>query len=397
MSKPALRKWIALGLALVVVGGLAWWLLAPAKPKAQFLTVAAKKADIESAVLATGALEAFQQVDVGAQVSGQIKSLKVDLGDSVKKGQLLAEIDPRLQQNDLKKAQATLNSTKAQKRAKEALLEQYRLEYQRQQTMNQADAGSRADLEKARAQLASTQAELQVLDAQIAQAEIEVDTAQTNLGYTQITAPMDGVVIAVVTKEGQTVVSAQSAPTILILADLDTMTVKAEISEADVTKVQAGQKVYFTTLGEPDQRYYASLRNVEPAPTTVSDSASSSSSSSSSSSNTAIYYYGLFDVPNPGHRLRLSMTAQVHVVLAEAKDALSIPVSQLGKALGENRYEVAVLGKGRPERREITTGVRDNVNVQVLSGLSLGDKLVVGDNALQYTGDERRRRGPFGF
>ncbi|WKE64556.1 macrolide transporter subunit MacA [Gallaecimonas kandeliae] len=397
MKKTALRKWLLMGAGGLVILALGAWWLAPAKPKMDFLTVAPKRADIESAVLATGALEAYQQVNVGAQVSGQLRSLKVELGQSVKKGQLLAEIDPVLQQNDLKKAQASLNSAQAQKRAKQALLEQYRLAFERQKSLNQADAGARADLEQARAQLVSTQAELSSLDAQIAQAEIAVDTAKANLGYTRITAPMDGVVIAIVTKEGQTVVSNQSAPTILILANLDTMTVKAEISEADVTKVKAGMPVYFTTLGDPDHRYQAKLRSVEPAPTTVSDSSSSNSSSSSSSSSTAIYYYGRFDVPNPDHQLRLSMTAQVHIVLAEAKGALCIPVSQLGKQLGPDSYQVLVMGKDHPMPRQIKTGVRDNVNVQVLEGLTEQDRLVVGDNALKYSGEERRRHGPFGF
>ena len=126
---------------------------------------------------------------------------------------------------------------------------------------------------------------------------------------------MDGVVVGIVTEEGQTVVSAQAAPTILRLANLDTITVKAQISEADVTRVRPGQKVYFTILGDPDARHYGKLRAIEPA----TDSASSSSSASTSSSSTAIYYNGLFEVPNPDRTLRVSMTAQVFVVLSEAK------------------------------------------------------------------------------
>ncbi|KAG1083237.1 hypothetical protein G6F40_014834 [Rhizopus arrhizus] len=123
-----------------------------------------------------------------------------------------------------------------------------------------ADASSREAFETAEARLAVTRAEIASLDAQIAQAEIQVDTARVNLGYTRIVSPIDGMVGAVVTKEGQTVNSIQSAPTIIKVAQVDTMTIKAQISEADVTRVKAGLPVYFTIRGEPDQRYQAKLR-----------------------------------------------------------------------------------------------------------------------------------------
>lgn len=398
MTRTSLLRYLWGILFLVLLTAAAWWLWGPKKTLPQFLTVTVKKADIENSVLATGSLEPLRQVNVGAQVSGQIKQLYVKLGDTVKKGQLLAEIDPVLQENALKKAQASIASVKAQLQANKALIVQYRQDFVRQQAMAKADAVSTADLQQAQAQLATTMADHDVLEAQLAQANIELDTAKANLGYTRITAPMSGVVIAVVTKEGQTVVSAQSAPTILILANLDTMTVKAQISEADVTKVEPGQKVYFTTLGNPDKRYYATLRSVEPAPTTVSDAASTGSANvSTASSSEAVYYYGLFDVPNPNHVLHLAMTAEVHIIQSEARDVLTIPISQLGRHLGTNRYQVMRLEHGHPVPVTITIGVRDNVNVQVLSGLKAGYKLVVGNNALKYTGDEHRRRRPFGL
>ena len=388
------RKRVLLGAVALLIGiGWLWPSLFP--EPVEFMTVPVTRQDIRETVLATGSLEGRKQVNVGAQVSGQLQQLKVKLGDSVSKGQLLAVIDPVIPQNDLRDAEAALDNVLAQKQAKQALLKQYRLELQRQRTMRSQDASAQADLEQAEAALAQTQAELRALDAQTRQAHIKVDTAKANLGYTQISAPMDGVVIAIVTEEGQTVVSSQSAPTILKLADLDTMTVKAEISEADVIRVQPGQATRFTILGDPDTQYQGVMRAIEPAP--ESESSESSSSTTSSTSSSAIYYNGLFDVANPDHKLRVSMTAQVTIVLGESKQVLAIPLSVLGQRLAGNRYEVQVLVNDRPEPRAITTGRKDSVHIEVLEGLSEGERLVIGDSASAEAAQQANsseRRGP---
>jgi macrolide-specific efflux system membrane fusion protein len=349
-----------------------------AKNKITYITATAARMDLEEKVLASGTLNAFKTVEVGAQVSGQLKKLHVVLGDQVKKGQLLAEIDPVLQQNSLRDAEASLENVKAQKRSKQALLQQYELAYKRQKQMVDQDAAARADLESAQSQLDSTRADLAALDAQINKARISVDTAQANLDYTRIVAPMDGVVISIVTEEGQTVVSAQAAPTILKLANLDTITVKAQISEADVTRTRPGQPVYFTILGDADTRYYSTLRAIEPGPDTTT---TSSSSTTTSSSSTAIYYNGLFDVPNPGRKLRVSMTAQVSIVQNIAKQALCIPASALGEKGKDGRSTVRVLVNNLPENSMIRTGINNNVLIQVTEGLQEGDKVIIGDSS----------------
>ena len=383
-------RWIlSAGLLVIVSVVLKSWLV-PAP--VEYLTVPVSRGDIRETVLATGKLEGFRQVNVGAQVSGQLKKLHVTLGESVKKGQLLAEIDPTLQQNDLHDAEAALDNVRAKKKAKLALLRQYQLAYQRQRAMRRDNASAQADLEQALASLEQTQAELVALEAQIRQAVIKVDTAQANLGYTRIMAPMDGVVIAIVTEEGQTVVSAQSAPTILKLADLDTMTVKAEISEADVIRVRPGLKAEFTVLGAPNEVFASTLRAIEPAPESVSSE--SSNTSSTSTTSTAIYYNGLFDIANPEHKLRVSMTAQVTVVLGESKQTLLIPLSVLGRELGIDQYQVQVLEQGRPVSRQIHTGRKDSVNIEVLSGLNVGDAIVVGDSASAEAAVEQPDRHP---
>jgi macrolide-specific efflux system membrane fusion protein len=366
---------IPVSIGIVLIAVLALKLLFFNSEPPAYLTAAVQRMNIEESVLASGTLHAVKTVAVGAQVSGQLKKLHVALGDRVRKGDLLAEIDPVLQQNSLKESEAALENVLAQKRSKEALLTKYKIEYQRQKQLVAADASSRADLESARAQLGSTRADIAGLAAQIKQAKISIDTARANLGYTRIIAPMDGIVLSIITEEGQTVVSAQSATTILKLANLDTITVKAEISEADVPKVKPGQKVYFTILGDPDRPIFGTLCAIEPAPDSVSNSTSSTSSGS-----TAIYYNGLFNVPNPDHRLRDSMTAQVSIVQQEVKQALCIPASALGEKRSDGRYSVRVMKDQQAETRIIRTGVGNKVQVQIIEGLREGETVIIGDS-----------------
>jgi len=361
---------------LLVVAGVAAAKIYFSPPKVTYITAPVTRMDLEESVLATGILKAYKTVAVGAQVNGQLKTLHVDLGDTVKKGQLLAEIDPVLPQNNLKDAEAQVENLKAQRRSKQALLKQYDAEYQRQSEMNAKDAASQADLESAQAQMDVTRYDIAALDAQIKKALIAVDTAKANLGYTRIHAPIDGTVISIDTEEGQTVVSNQSATTILTLATLDTMTVKAKISEADVVRVKPGLTTYFTLLGDSDTRYYGTLRAVEPGPVS-----SGTTSTGTSSSSSAIYYYGLFEVPNPDHTFKVSMTAQVAVVLNEAKQALSIPISALGSKQMDGKATVRVLTGEQAETRTIHTGISNNVQVQVLNGLNEGDKVIIGDSS----------------
>lgn len=341
-----------------------------------YITAPVTRINLEESVLANGILEASKSVAVGAQVNGQLKTLHVSLGDKVKKGQLLAEIDPVLPQNTLRDAEAQVDNLQAQKRSKESLLKQYELAYQRQRQMNANEAGSRADLEAAQAQLESTRHDISALKAQINKAIIAVDTAGANLGYTRIHAPIDGTVISIDTEEGQTVVSNQSATTILTLATLDTMTVKAKISEADVTRVKPGLPTYFTLLGDSDTRYYGKLRAIEPGPVS-----SGTTTSSTSSSNSAIYYYGLFDVPNPDNTFKVSMTAQIAVVLNQAKQALCIPIAALGEKQKDGKATVRVLAGEQAETRSIRTGISNNVQIQVLEGLREGEEVIIGDSS----------------
>lgn len=376
------RKGLLLLVLLIVAAVVVWALLRPKQGPAAFLTATVEQRPLQQTVLADGTLSASKLVSVGAQASGQIKRLLVELGDQVKQGQLVAEIDSMTQQNALQNAQAALKNIEAQRAVKEAQLSNYRAAFARQKAMLTKNLTPKADYDDALTTLSATEAEIRALDAQIVQAQIEVNTAQVNLGYTRIVSPIDGTVVSVPVEEGQTVNAVQSAPTLIKVANLDTMTVKAQISEADVINVQPGMKVWFTILGEPNRRYEATLRAIEPAPDSINQDSTSSltSSSSSASDKKAIYYYGLFDVPNPQHRLRISMSAEVHIVLGERPNALVIPATAIDTIDGKTSVQV-VDNQQRVTRREIKVGLNDNVEAEIISGLKVGEKVVLSQRA----------------
>jgi macrolide-specific efflux system membrane fusion protein len=387
MSTLKHKHWLSgwrLAVGLVLVAAAGWGIKSvyfkpPSAP--QVITADVTVDDIEDTVLASGTIEASQEVSVGAQVSGQIKRLHVALGDQVRKGQLIAEIDSTTQNNTLRNAEAQVSLLQAQRQARQAQLRQAELNYQRKKDLFKMDAGSKADLDDAEATLATTRAEIVALDAQMRQASISVDTARVNLGYTSIMAPLDGVVIAVVAEEGRTVNAMQSAPTIIKLAKLDKVQIKAQISEADVVRVKPGLPVYFTILGEPQRRYQARLRAIEPVPESEQTDTKTTTTNSSTS---AIYYNGLFDVDNPEGKLRVAMTAQVFIVLDRADKTLVIPATALGQRDRKSgTYDVKVLeGEGFQQSlstRQVKIGLNNRVQAQVLSGLKAGEKVVVGE------------------
>ncbi|MET3460818.1 macrolide transporter subunit MacA [Variovorax atrisoli] len=358
------RKYL-IGIAvLIVLLVIASSWLRPAK-KNEYLTATVQRSDLENAVLATGVLQALKQVEVGAQVSGQLKSLKVVLGQTVKKGDWLAEIDPVISQNTLAQEQARLDNLLAQKLAKEVRVKQAQLTWTRQQEMLAQDAAAKQDMESADAELRALRADAVSLEAQIRQQKLAVASAQQNLSYTRIVAPIDGDVVSINTLEGQTVVAAFQVPTLMKLADLSTMTVKAQVSEADVVRVKPGQPVYFTILGDPDKRYHGTLRAVQPSPEKI---------------NNAVFFNALFDVPNPDRTLRVDMTAQVAILLGEAKQALTVPLTALGARDKDGRQEVRVLKADQTvETHKVRVGISNNFQAQVLDGLKEGDNVITGD------------------
>lgn len=439
MPKIKPTKLALAALAIVALIAAAWFFLKPKQEQPQYITAAVSRGDIENSVLATGVLEATKMVSVGAQVSGQVRKMYVELGDQVKQGQLIAQIDSVRQENELKTAEASIKNQQAQLAVRQANLAKVEAEYRRQQAMYDQDATSRAELEAALASYKTAQADIAAINAQIEQSRLTLATTREDLGYTRIVAPMDGTVVAIVTEEGQTVNANQSAPTIVKLAKLDTMTVKSEISEADVMKVEEGQRVYFTTLGNSEKKHYATLRQVEPAPNSINTETSNSSSTSSS----AVYYNALFDVPNEDGKLRIDMTAQVSIVLDEAKNVLMIPAAaiqasnrpQRSRAPGADQapaergaseargqspagdrparltlteQERALIDQGKAalamvrvlqadgsaKPQQVLTGLNNRVSVEIIKGLKEGDQVIIADGSdTSNDGAKRSNRG----
>lgn len=406
-GKPR-RRLARVMLLLVAAAGigmafLAWQRGRASSPGEGLITAPVTRGDVEVTVLATGILKPARLVAVGAQVSGRVTALRVELGQQVKAGDLIAEIDSVTQENALRTSQAALASVRAQRAEKAASLKLAEITFERQRTMAAQRAVSQAELDTAAADVAVNRAQIEALDAQIIQSQVGVETARANLDYTRITAPIDGTVLAIVTQEGQTVNAAQSAPTIVVLGQLDVMTVRAEISEADIVRVAPGQPVHFTVLGDTGRRYDATLQRIEPAPESVSSDSSfttssggGASSSSSSSSTSAVYFNGVFDVPNPDGRLRTYMTAEVNIVLGRAEAALTIPATALtGAASGDGTHAVQVLEpSGAVATRQVKIGLNNRITAEVLAGLAEGERVVTGNFGASGAGAAPGRRGP---
>lgn len=393
MSKATLKKKLLIFLAIILLACTGGYFFYPQQAPLSFATETVRRGNIEQTVLATGMLQASKLVAVGAQVSGQIEKLAAQLGDELKQDDLVAQIDSLTQQNSLKEANAALNSLNAQIRAKQAQIHQAQAEYNRQKGMLADNASSRSDYESAEASLTIYKAELEQLKAELERAKISVDNAKLDLGYTTIRAPFDGTVVYSAVEEGQTVNANQTTPTIIELAKLDKMTIKAQISEADVVNVQPGLPVYFTILGKPNKRYHGTLRAIEPGPTLMDGD----DKDLSVSNDEAIYYHGLFEVDNPDRVLRIGMTAQVSVVLDQANDALLVPSQVLIRQPGaKDRYQVPVLENGKEVLRDVTVGINNKVNAQIISGLAEGEQVILGMPGQSAT-SSGRRMGPQGI
>lgn len=364
MKPKGKRRTIIIALAVIVLLAGFWLWGKLNAPVVQYQTLIVRPGELQQSVLATGKLDALRKVDVGAQVSGQLKTLSVNIGDKVKKDQLLGVIDPEQAENQIREVEATLMELRAQRRQAQAELKLAQVTLARQQQLVSRNLISRQDLDTAATELAVKEAQTGTIDAQIKRNQATLDTAKANLEYTRIVAPMAGEVTQITTLQGQTVIAAQQAPNILTLADMSTMLVKAQVSEADVIHLKPGQKAWFTVLGDPGTRYEGVLKDILPTPEKVND---------------AIFYHARFEVPNPQGVLRLDMTAQVHIQLTGMKNVLTIPLAALGDPVGDNRYKVKLLRNGEVREREVTLGARNDTDVVVVKGLAAGDEVVTGE------------------
>ena len=437
ISKNSAIKWGIIALVIIALGVLAYKTLKPKEVTPNYLTATAEIGDIENNVMASGKVKALNTVDVGAQVSGEVTRLFVEVGDEVQKGDLIAQIDQVTQKNSLSNEQASLEqseaalqsaraeslsrqaglkSAQADLASRQAELRQAQADFSRLQgllaidaisqqdydtqgtkvqTAQAAVANARASIDTAKAAIATTAANINSQQAALRKSQTNVSTAQEDLSYTTIRAPMSGTVVSVTTEQGTTVNANQSAPTIVTLADLSTVRINAQISEADVINVKAGLPVYFNIIGNPDQKYDSILKAIEPAPEKISDT---------SSTDAAIYYVGYIEVPNTERRFRIDMTAQVYIVINQAKDALLIPsaalqpASKTGKSKNSKNLttknttanadsdstatmaNVRVLkADGTVVEQAVTVGINNRVNAEILSGLKKGDEVILSE------------------
>ncbi|WP_141048848.1 efflux RND transporter periplasmic adaptor subunit [Brucella melitensis] len=382
-AKGKRRWWLWLSAAAIIIGA-GWYFYGSYKAdgeKSSYLAETVTRGDIENAITAVGTLSALRSVNVGAQVSGQLKSVKVEVGDHVKQGQLIAEIDPSPFEKKVEIAGAQLDNLKAQLLSKDAQLTLKKLNAARQKSLLATRGVSQATVDQANADLLMAEAEVKALNAQIRQQEAQLASDKVDLGYTSIYSPMEGTVVDEAAKEGETLNAVQSAPTIVTVADLKVMTVEAQVSEADISKLKPGMPVYFTLLGQPDKRFTGTLRQIKPTPAT---------------DNNVVLYYALFDVPNPTGELMIDMSAQVYFVLGEAKDVLVVPTAALTDKQKGGKPQVTVKvadESGTLVERPVKVGVRNRVLAEIQSGLEEGDRVVVtaatGNGA---AGGERGRR-----
>jgi len=353
--------WVVGGVLFVGLAVLGYfWIFG--KAQVVYATVTVDRGDVESTVVAAGIVQPFKYVDVGAQTSGMLKTLKVIRGDQVSADQLLAEIDPVLANTALSAANAALRNMTSQRAVKQAQLVLTKAERARNDKLYAELLISTNDRDVTRANYDAAFAEAASVSAQMKQASAVVDTAKANLGYTKITAPMAGEVVSISLLEGQTLNANQSAPNILRIADISTVTVWAQVSEADIVRVKTDQEVYFTVLGDA-RRWRGKIRQVLPTPELI---------------NNVVFYDVLFDIPNPGRELKIQMTAQVFIVLAEAKGVLLIPSSAIGNAAEGTEAKVQVLKEdGSLETRTIKIGIKSEIMAEVKSGLSEKEQVVI--------------------
>ncbi len=358
-----------LAAAGIAVGGWYWYNAAAQTPPQQNLVpITVSRGNIEEVVTAQGKLEPKQYVDVGTQVSGQLKKIYVDIGDAVKKGQLLAEIDPRVYQAQVDAGEAKLNSLRAQldQQKAEAVLADQNLK--RNQNLIGINAVSQQALQETESQAAVAKAQVDSILAQIQETESNLKASQTNLGFTKIYSPLDGTVTTLPTKEGQTLNANQTAPTIMQVANLDIMTVRAQVAEADINRLKEGMPAYFTTLGDSERRWQGTVRQIQPSPEIIND---------------VVLYDVLIDVKNEGRQLKTGMTTQVFFILGKADNAVIVPAEALTRRVANQdstngkAYRITVATEQGREPRIVHVGLQTRTQAQVNDGLKEGEQIIV--------------------
>lgn len=378
---------LALLTAVALPGAIAVWMLiaraaTDGESDSTRSVVEVITGDIEEVVTAQGKLEPKNYVDVGAQVSGQLKMMGVAIGDNVETGDLIAEIDPQIYEARLAADEARLRTLEAQRVEQQVLADQARQTRERNEKLHKSGAVSKQIFEDADTALKIAAAKLAAVEAQIEESRSTIEGDKANLNYTRIFAPMRGTVVLQEVREGQTLNASQSAPVIVQLADLDTMTVRAQVAEADIMRIKLGMPVYFKTLGSRERRWRGTVRQILPSPEVIND---------------VVLYSVLVDVENSDRELMTGMSTQMFFVVGNAKNVPVLPTAALARRLprqdagkGE-AYQVQVVdGQGSVERT-VHIGLMDRTKAEIRAGLSLGDRIIVPQAAREQ--DNRRTGG----
>lgn len=355
----------ALAAILLMLAAAVFWLrTANGNAHAQLPTAVIQLGDVEKTVTAVGSLKPKDYVDVGTQVSGQLQKVHVQIGDRVKKGDLIAEIDPTRYESIVRNDRANLENLRAQLNQQLAEAGLSRQQLVRNREMLAENAVSQDALDQAAAGLKVAEARVQATQAQIKAGEATLTGNLANLGYTKIYAPLDGIVVSQTTLQGQTVNANQSTPVIVQVANLDVMTVWARVAEADVNKIAPGTPAYFTTLGMPQRRWKGEVRQVLPTPQVTND---------------VVLYSVLIDVTNEGLQLLPSMTVQTFFMLGEARGVPVAPLAALkpDPDAGKGAYRATVLTAKGTEERSVQVDLANRMSAQIVSGLAVGDRIVL--------------------
>ena len=364
-----------------------------AEEEISYITERVSRKNIEKVVNATGEVKAIELVTVGAQTSGKIEYLPVKVGQKIKKGALIAQIDSTTQKNDVESTKAKLTSLQAQLEAGKISRKIAEKQFDRMQRLRKRDAASEEDLENANDAFESAKAKVTELEASIAETKLALNTAQTNLGYTKITAPLDGIVVSVPVKTGQTVNANMNTPTIVQIADLSKMEILIEISEGDIGDIKTGARVTYTVLSNPDNVYETTLDSIDPGLTLLTNGEYTEVVGSSE----AIYYYGRLVVPNDDGALRIGMTTQNVIYVDAAENALTLPVLAVKNDRGRDYVDV-LTETGEVQKRFVTTGLSDGVETVVTDGVEEGENVIIAKlSAAEVTSKKDKFKRPGGF
>jgi HlyD family secretion protein len=380
--RPQLRRLVYIGLAALfaagaVVGVLAYRRGHKAPPASRYETVKVEHGRIVARVTASGTLSAIVTVQVGSQVSGRIQKLHVDFNSQVKKGQVVAEIDPQLFRAAVAQAKANLDAARGNLAKARALAEDAELRYRRSSALAAQKLVAQADLDTARSNWKAAVATIDADAGALEQAQAALEQARVNLGYTKIVSPTDGVVISRNVDVGQTVAASFQAPTVFVIAeDLRKMQVDTTVAEADVGKLRDGMAASFTVDAYGSELFHGVVRQVRNAPQTLQN---------------VVTYDAVIDVANDQLRLKPGMTANVTFVYGEKADVVRVPNAALRfrapdawwgsrarpKLEAADRRTVWTLRAGTPAAVPIRVGISDGSVTELLDGeLRVGDVLI---------------------